>query len=160
MAGSIPEEQFIANPNRRTSAHAQRSKCGALSFRASCQNRFPKWSRPGNGVFPRKSGTVGGFAPAVRRFDSFAAASSKERYELATKGSGAALRAATEGKLAVLRMLTIVAMSKWICRKLHPVSTPPVRSVDGIDTFPEYVEISQLFRCFAETGRYRQHVKR
>jgi hypothetical protein len=40
MVGSIHEEQFIANPRRRTSAHAQRSKCGALSFRASAKIDF------------------------------------------------------------------------------------------------------------------------
>jgi hypothetical protein len=38
MVGSILQEQLIANP--RTSAHAQRSKCGALSFKASAKIDF------------------------------------------------------------------------------------------------------------------------
>jgi hypothetical protein len=48
-------------------------------------------------------------------------------------------------------------MSEPICRKPHPVSTPPVRSVDGIDRFPEYVpvRISPVPYAVAESKRGR-----
>lgn len=49
-------------------------------------------------------------------------------------------------------------MTEPICRKPHPVSTPPVRSVDGIDRFPEYVPVRMFPVPYAVAESKRERI--